>query len=274
MGLRMATMSKRGQGLAFVSILVLVAILYFIFRFNTETYGFIMQAGDEQSHLITAYVESAKAKSYVQIAASEAASEVVWNLSNKNKDAAALTQACDQKTAFEAAFKDLFSKYVTMYYPSSQMLETSIPNYRFSFSCSHNGLTIEGYGYDESCKLQNNFPFPERPCEDETDYTNCTKIKFIQNYPGNACIWDQKLNCTSSLPEPICAGTDNAADCSNIPANDNNKYCSWEISYSEKINVVSAPLINYQFSIDTDAHFIETVSGSEYQAFADSRAKL
>jgi hypothetical protein len=271
----MATMSKKGQGLAFVSILVLVAILYFIFRFNTETYGFIMQAGDEQSHLITSYVESAKAKSYVQIAASEAASEVVWNLSNKSKDAAALTQACDQKTAFEAAFKDLFSRYITMYSPSSQLIETSIPDYKFSFSCSHNGLMIEGYGYDESCKLQKNFPFPERPCADETDYTNCTtKIKFTQNYPGNACTWDQKLNCTSSLPEPNCGLAGNATDCSNILAKDNNRYCSWKISYSEKINVVSAPLVNYQFSIDADAHFIETVSGSEYQAFADAREKV
>jgi hypothetical protein len=266
----MATkMSKKGQGLALVSILVLIAILYFIFRFNTETYGFIMQAGDEQAHLVTAYTEGAKAKSYVQTAARDAAFEVVWNIGNKNPAAAALSQFCIQDAASGPMFKELFDKYLAMYSPSSPLVETSIPGYRFKSSCPH-ALEIEGFGYDESCKLKRNFPVPELPCEDQPNATACAAIKFTTDKSKNACTWNQKLNCTNSQPAPNCSGASNSAEC----AAASSSYCSWEISYSEKINVISAPLINYQFSIDTDAHFIETISGSEYETFAEIRRKV
>lgn len=260
-------MSKRGQGLAFVSIIVLIAILYFIFRFNTDTYGFIMQAGDEQAHLVTAYTEGAAAKSYVQIAARQAAFEAVWKIS-KSKSPDSLSKCTDP--AFNQTFEILFRRYIAMYYSSTYLVETSIPNYRFNFDCSSNSLAITGWGYGESCHLQG-FHFPEKPCEDETDYTNCTtNIKFSDGYSGNACKWDAALNCTDSLPEPNCRGADNSSECAAISSS----YCGWRVSYAENINVVSVPLVNYQFSADSNAHFIEYINGKEYEAFADSRATI
>jgi len=264
-------MSKKGQGLAIVSILVLIAILYFIFKYNTETYAFVMQTGDEQAHLVTAYMDGAKVKSYIEIAARDAAFETIWSLSDKSPDPAIALPKCTDAN-FQQKFETSFNRYVLMYAPSTDLIETTIPNYKFNtpFACSSNSLTIEGFGYDESCKLQKNFPFPELPCEDQPNATVCAGIKFTQNYPGNACTWNTALNCTDSLPEPDCTGASDSTACAAVSGS----YCSWETSYSEKINVVSAPLANYQFSIDTDAHFIETISGNEYAAFADSRAKV
>ena len=260
-------MSRKGQGLAFVSILVLIAILYFIFRFNSDTYGFVIQAGDEQAHLVTAYTEGANAKSFVQIAARDAAYEAIYNITN-SKNSSALSHCTD--ASFMPKFENLFNQYVAMYASSTYLVKTSIPSYKFGTPvCSSSSLTIEGFGYAEGCKLQKNFPFPERPCEDETNYDNCTTgIKFTKGYFGNACTWDPKLNCTNSLPEPSCFVAIDPGACATVSS----LYCGWEVSYSEKINVVSAPLINYQFSIDSDAHFIENINGEEYKAFASSRA--
>ncbi|MCX6774540.1 MAG: hypothetical protein NTY99_00420 [DPANN group archaeon] len=259
----MVKMSKKGQGLALISILVLIAILYFVFRYNTDTYGFIMNTGDEQAHLVTAYTESAKARSFIQLSARQAAFETIWNLSSKGTDASALAHCGDAD--FQSEFKSLFDIYSAMYAPATDLISTHIPDYNFSFTCPSDNLNIEGWGYAERCTLSNTFPFPQYPCEDQANATSCAAIKFTQNYPGNACKWAADLNCTDSLPEPDCSGQDNSDTCNNI------NYCGWQVSNSEPISIVSAPLINYQFSIDSDAHFIENITGSEYEKFAKAR---
>lgn len=265
-------MSKKGQGLAFISIIVLIAILYFVFRFNTDTYSFIMNAGDEQAHLVTAYTEGAKAVSFTQIIARQAAFETIWNMSGKGKDAAALSHCGD--TDFNSTFKSLFDRYAGMYAPTTDLVSTYLPDYRFSFSCPANSLIIEGWGYSESCTLSRTFPFPQYPCEDQKNKTGCNAITFTQSTNfngGKACNWAADTNCTNSLPEPDCSGANNADECSVILAKDNVKYCSWKVLYSEPVSVVSAPLINYQFSTHSDAHFIENISGPEYAKFATAR---
>jgi hypothetical protein len=229
-----------------------------------------MDAGDEQAHLVTAYTEGAKAVSFTQIIARQAAFETIWNMSGKSSDATALSHCGD--TDFNSTFKSLFDRYAGMYAPTTDLVSTYLPDYRFSFSCPANSLIIEGWGYSEGCTLSRTFPFPQYPCEDQKNKTSCTTtINFTQSHSGTACTWDSILNCTNSLPEPSCSSANNASECDAILAKDNSKYCSWKVSYSEPVSVVSAPLINYQFSIHSDAHFIENISGPEYAKFATAR---
>ena len=74
-------MSKKGQGLGFVAILILVGLLYFIFRYHTEVYEFTMTTGDQQAHLVTSYAETEKAKDVAQTTFRQAAYEAIWNTS-------------------------------------------------------------------------------------------------------------------------------------------------------------------------------------------------
>ncbi len=269
-------MSKKGQGLALISILVLVAILYFVFKYNTDTYSFIMTAGDEQAHLVTAYTEGAKAQSFVQIAARQAAFETIWNLSGKSQEASALG-TCEKNLAFPSDFKARFNKYLSLYAPATDLVSTSIPDYDLSFDCSSgNNLKIEGRGYSQKCVLSRTFPFPKYPCEDQDNRTNCTNMNFAQSATynnGKACTWTTDLNCAESLPQPACSAANDKDTCNAIKAKDGNPYCQWQVSYAEPVSVVSAPLINYQFSVDTNAHFIENISGTEYVQFTNARIK-
>jgi hypothetical protein len=47
--------------------------------------------------------------------------------------------------------------------------------------------------------------------------------------------------------------------------------CRWRISYAEDISVISAPLVDYQFRINSNAHFIDTIDCAGFNAFANQR---
>jgi hypothetical protein len=91
---------------------------------------------------------------------------------------------------------------------------------------------------------------------------------------GQACNWNTNAaTCKEVLPEPSCSLAKDPSDCENNYKVNGVQYCLWTKSHTEKINVVSAPLLNYQFSTGTDAHFVEKINGSEYEKFANARTK-
>jgi hypothetical protein len=268
--------SKKGQGLAFISILILVGIIFLVFRYNTETYTFVMQIGSEQEHLMTAYTESAKTKSYIENAARQAALETIWNLSNGSLSAGDAFEKikCDKVQSF---FEPLFNKYILIYSPSAYpLVETIIPEYELKFTCGNKKLQVEGFGYKEACVLKENFPFPELPCEDQLNQTACENIKYVKDsnikIPSNKpkpCFWNAtEEKCKIALPMPGCEVFENEVDCNA------KEYCKWEVSHSEKLNIIPAPIINYQFLVETDAHFKIEISDKEYEAFTKWRKKF
>lgn len=262
----MAKLSKRGQGLGFIAIIVLVALLYFIFKYNVQTYEFVMTAGDEQAHLVTSFVETEKAKVFAGTALRQAAYEAAWNLGAKSCN---FNQFCSNYTDFLGKTGSVFKNYTLMYEPTTMLLETDFPDYKLEMrSCSNTTVKIEAFGFSETCYLRPNFPFPKVPCEDQSNETSCKEVKLTTG--GQACKWEfdkdlKEYDCAEMNPAPACDAITSQTGCTV------NTNCIWETSYSEKINVLSAPLINYQFRIDSDAHFIETIDCKDYEAFIESR---
>src|SRR3989344_207187 len=233
--------SKKGQGLAFISILVLVGILYFIFKYNTDTYGFIIKAGDEQAHLIESYAEGAKAKTYVQTVARLSAFDAIWK-TTRNPSGIAIANACSSNETFFANFLPIFEKYISIYESSVDLSETSLPEYKFDFKCTQ-GLTIEGWGYKEQCVVKSNFLYPAEPCEDQ-NLDKCPAVKYSNGLSGACKIVNQA--CVEAVQEPECDSAANENECMKI-----SESCVWEKSYSEKIDVTSVPLTNYQFLVES-----------------------
>jgi hypothetical protein len=253
--------SKRGQGLDFIAIIILIALLYFIFRYNTETYTFIMSAGDEQAHLITSYTETEKAKEFASTSLKQATYEQLWQEGIKT---CSFNSICN-KDSFLQNSKTRFDKSLLMYEPATELLVTEFPDYNLTFkSCSNTKLELEAFGFLEGCFIKPDFKFPEYPCSDFNETTNpkCTGIKFTDDTAG-ACKWIG-TDCVETNPISYCEDYAES-NCGAVAG------CIWEKSYSENINVMSIPIADYQFRIDSNAHFVETIDCDGYNAFLKMR---
>jgi len=262
----MKNMSKKGQGLGFIAVIVLVALLIFIFRYHTETYSFIMTAGDHQAHLVTGYVETEKAKLFAQTSLRQAAYEELWNEGVKSCDFSSICNDNAKKEVFLANTSSTFDMYTSMYTSTTELLDTSFPSYLLETrSCTSNKIEIDAFGFEESCLLNANFPFPKYPCEDfnETTDPKCTDMKYTDGKAG-ACKWDAVNQlCTEKNPAPDCESIIDSGSCSGN--------CSWQKSYAEEIGVLSASLVDYQFRIDSNAHIVGTVDCKGFEAFMAQR---
>jgi len=261
--------SRKGQGLGFVAVIILVALLYFIFRYNTEAYNFVMTAGDQQAHLVTSYVETEKAKFFSETALEQAAYETAWKCGATScSDFSA--KVCNRTDEFLDNTTSIFYSYLSRYEPSMADLSTSFPDYDFSIDpakCNNNGIEIEAFGFAQFCYLRAGYPFPKVPCIDQLNKTDCDAVQLTTG--GQACKWD--------VAKEFCGELNTAPDCEGIidkSACETNSDCRWDISYSENINVMSISLSNYQFSIDSDAHFIEKIDCTGFNKFAETRKNV
>lgn len=249
---------KKGQGLGFISVIVMVALFYFIFKYQTQTFDFVMTTGDQQAHLVTSFVETEKAKMFAETAVRQAAYEDLWQHGIKD---CSFGNICSDAT-FSENLSFLYDNYISTYTTSTILLETEFPAYKLEPSCTNDKITINAYGFAEGCHLKTGFPFPLIPCEDVVNKSICDSVKLTGN-GGQACKWNSASVCEETTPAPYCEKITDSAACTGD--------CVWQISYSEAIHSLSAPLVNYQFSIDTDAHFIEDIDCTGYSAFMKSR---
>ncbi|MEM4247769.1 MAG: hypothetical protein QXH80_00730 [Candidatus Nanoarchaeia archaeon] len=264
-------LSKKGQGVGLIAVIVMLALLYFIFRYNTQAFDFVMTAGDAQAHLVTSFTEVEKAKYFAKDAFRQAFYETAWKAGARTCDDFK-SKVCSNQTLFLSNVSNVFDNYIQMYAPSSELLSVNFPAYVFeSKSCADKEIKIDAFGYLESCYLKSEFAFPQFPCEDQLYETDCKKIKFTNKNP-NACKWNSAdAVCEYANPEPDCESARTQAACDAVVDSFRNKACTWKVSYSEDISVLSIPLVDYQFKINSDAHFIETIDCKGFNAFADSR---
>jgi len=262
----MKNMSKKGQGLGFIAVIVLVALLYFIFRYHTETYTFIMTAGDHQAHLVTGYIETEKAKLFAQNSLRQAAYDELWNAGVRGCDFSSVCNDNAKKASFLANTSSTFDIYTSMYTSTTELLDTSFPSYLLDTkSCTSNKIELDAFGFEEGCVLKSNYPFPKYPCADfnETTDPKCTEMKYTDDKAG-ACKWDRaSQSCTEQNPAPDCESVLDSTSCTGN--------CSWEKSYAEEIGVLSSSLVDYQFRIDSNAHVVGTVDCKGYEAFMTQR---
>ena len=261
-------MSKKGQGLGLVAVIILVALLYFVFRYNVDTYEFTMTAGDQQAHLVTGFVETEKAKVFAQEAFRQAAYESAWAAGAKTCD---FTNICNNQSNFLANVSLLFDDFILKYEPTASLMSTDFPDYVFiNNSCSSNKIEVEAYGFNEECFLSTSYILPKVPCEDQETQKDCTPVKFTDG-KSNACEWVYSVDvenytCTDYTPIPDCESMTDENSCKSTST-----YCQWIKSYAEDINVLSEQLADYQFNVDTNAHFIETIDCTGYKSFIDAR---
>src|SRR3990172_10100852 len=262
---RRGRVSRKGQMLGFVAVFVLLGIMFFIFKSHQDTFDFTISAGSTQAHLVTSFVETEKAKVYAQNSLRQSAMEALWDLS---KDQCDFQKACDDTAAFTAATKAEFDNYTAMYAASSDLITTLYPDYSLDTSCVSGRLKIEAYGFNEECLLRDGYPFPQLPCEDQDTQEKCSAVAYVDGRSG-ACSWDSTaLECSEVSPAPICETFVSEIECT-VETD-----CRWSVSFAEQIDVISAPLSNYQFRTSSNAHFIEAISCVEYGKFAESRVKL
>ncbi len=270
--------SKKGQGLGFVAVIIMIALLYFVFRYNTEAYEFVMAAGQQQAHLVTSYVETEKAKFFSETAMEQAAYETAWKFGAANCSNFT-AKICSKKDDFIENTTVIFYEYLARYSPGVIDLDTYFPDYRFRINkCDKNGMEIEAFGFDESCWLRPDYPFPESACLDQENSEDCQAVKFTDKKTG-ACKWNDtgKANtsyCYETKPAPDCESIINSANCTAKKDLFNKAACYWETSYAENINILSISLSNYQFGIDSDAHFIENIDCKGYDAFVATRKNI
>lgn len=257
---------KKGQGLGFIAVIVLVALLYFIFRYHSETYSFVMTAGDHQAHLVTSYVETEKAKLFASTSLRQSAYEELWNSGVTSCDFSGLCNDAAKNEVFLSNTSSTLDIYLSMYTPTTELLSTEFPSYVLETkSCTSNKMEIEAFGFNEGCLLKSDFLFPKYPCADfnETTDPKCSEMKYTNNAPG-ACKWDSTEQvCLEQNPAPDCESIINESSCTGD--------CFWSKSYGEDIGVLSAPLADYQFRIDSNAHFIETIDCKGFDEFAAQR---
>lgn len=265
-----AIKSKKGQGLGFIAVVILIALLYFIFRYNTETYDFVMTAGDQQAHLVTSYVETEKAKFYSETVLEQAAYETAWKFGAITNCSDFSAKICGKQTEFLNNATNIFYNYISRYEPSSIDLDTSFPDYDFRINkCSNTGIEIEAFGFGETCFLRPDYPFPKVPCIDQANKTDCEAVNLTTG--GQACNWTITVEpnyCDNLITEPACDALLNKTVC------EANSDCRWETSYSENINILALTSSNYQFSIDSDAHFIKNIDCTGYNAFVATRKNV
>jgi hypothetical protein len=266
------TGSKKAVGLGFVAIIVLLALVLFIFKYSTIVYEFHMKAGEERAHLVTAYTELEKAKIVTSDALRQVTYELLWD-EKVAADAAAKTcsfasvcgDAVKEKNQ-DLVGKEFYDLYASRYETYSELLETELPGeYRIGLKCDEaNKIKVEAFGYSEECYLSNRFAFPEFPCEDQDDPVKCAAVKVIGgNSP--ACIWDFGV-CEEKNPEPDCSSASSEAECKS-----KSDKCDWLVSYSEKIKVSSPLSPDYKFEAQSDAHLLENITCDDYLKFADVR---
>lgn len=252
---------KKGQGLGFISVIVMIALFYFIFKYQTQTFDFVMTAGDQQAHLVTSFVETEKAKMFAEGAMRQAVYEDLWQ--HGIKDCSSFANICSDAT-FSENLSSLYGNYISTYATGDILLETEFPAYKLEPSCTSDNVVITAYGFAEGCHLKTGFPFPKVPCEDIGNESTCNSVELTGS-GGQACNWTKASStCVETTPAPNCENITDSLACIDS--------CIWQTSYSEAIRSLSAPLANYQFSIDTDAHFNETISCKDYSAFIKSRA--
>jgi hypothetical protein len=189
-------------------------------------------------------------------------------MSGRSQSCSTFSEICNKELEFRALFDPLFSSYIAIYDPALANINTAFPTHRYVVTCAPNKLTIEGFGFDESCVVQPGFAVPEIPCADQLEEADCRAVRYVDS-TLNACDWNIDLQlCLDIIERPDCIAAINEQECSNT------RGCMWRRSFSENIDITSAPLADYQFSVESDAHFIEEVTCDEYQAFAATRPKL
>ena len=301
-------MSKKGQ-LAFISIFIMLIILYFIFQSNQSGYKFTMYMGDNQNHFLTSLQAPEQAKIYLSEAARQSAYEVAY-IAGPNT----ASNSCFKcLTDFQQNFENNFTNYLLRYAhpaPENPLFapEIDLPDYNWTVSCAADKITLEGFGYRASCVDVT--PYPQNPCEDIVNQADCESTQACQmpdpNDPkslacggSGACKWsdgsgfcadgtlggcpDLNLNassktyCTSSASCEWHGCSDNTAKpekiCEGNSQTDcgNIPGCKWKVSIPETIQVTSLPNLDYQFTVSADAHIKEEINCAQYGAFYESR---
>lgn len=265
-------MNKKGQGLGFIAVLILVIILYFIFRYNTEVYTFEMETGSSRSHIITAYSEAEKTKEYLKHALLFSTIHSLY-LTNNSSCEDAINKAINDKQTFKKLLKESFSDYIKKYDSSYSDLEITLPNYEFSFEqlqtplgVVKDVLLVNVYGYEETCKLDETlFSFPKQPCYAENK-SACEAIKcedISRQYCLN-CTWNG-TDCELKLPDdyPYCEQYNDEIGCKNKWPK-----CYWFTFYSKPL-IVSSPstFLDYRFNVKLDTHIFSLVTCDLFNSY-------
>lgn len=255
--------SKKAQGLGLVAVVIMLALLYFIFRYNTQAFEFTMKVGDERAHLVTSFTETEKAKTFTAFALRQA---VYGGLKEKSVGMDCSNFECPDPLIV----KGIFENYLSLYAPSAEGLEVSTPDYEVISPCDPVAKSIkaEAFGFEDGCFLKSTFLYPKIPCEDMEQQEDCESVKLTSGN-GRACNWDARATlslCADANPEPACSSAADSTACTAVSP----QWCEWKTSYDEDIKVVSVSLLEYQFSVGSDAHIAETVSCADYGRFSGS----
>jgi len=264
-------LNKKGQGLAFAAVLVLVIILYFIFKYHSDVYEFTMTAGEDRAVMMSSFAEVEKAKIFVQDALREAGYATLWNLNRTNASDAFKQAQAACMGEFQNNVSALFKAYLDKYEATHPALYTVLPNYKVEVtSCSWSDgsgkIEISAYGFYEGCEINlSKYSYPAYPCEFRDSEEDCKAVPFSNNTPG-ACTWNG-TNCNQKISEPDCESRteNNCAD----------EYCYWKESYGENINVVHFENEDriYMLNAISNAHVDVVLTTSGADAYY-SREKL
>jgi len=179
--------SKKGHGLALISVALMGIFYFFIFQAHQEAYEFTTYMGAEQNSLVGAFYYPEFALEYVKASAQQAAFETLFVQGITDCDANIDIILPSHKDDFEA----LFRQYIGVYTPEIKNIEVFIPDYYIDISTVGSDVVVEGFGYESFC--DDITEFPEEACMDIVIEADCLNVRTCDN----------NLNCFNK-PEPAC----------------------------------------------------------------------
>ena len=262
----MRKLNRKGQ-LAFIAVLIMLALIWFGFRTQQDRFEFTILGGDRQAELVSAYAEPEFARIYVQQAAKQALFETAW-LTNPGKPSECAFNTTEVSEQFNKTFDEIFTSYLILYAGNDPQLEATLPNYNTTINFAGSKATVNAFGRAESC--ESTVPFPPKLCLDQ-NATECQNVKFDDS--SLACIWNLATEiCEEARPQPDC-GAAMAQDSQEArqQACEAISGCTYIITDADPVLIRQDQFLDYNFELQGSAYVRAEATCDEYKAYADQR---
>jgi|GEM_PF-4379983 len=304
--------NKKGQ-LAFMAVIIMVLILFFIFKANSEGYDFLMYMADEQGDLLANLPSNELAKEFLISSTQQLVYSGLYDLESAGKVEHTSSSCISDVSACKSKMDELFnsenetmSKYIYSYSMPNRDFEVSMPQYLFYTTCSGTGVTIEAIPYKAECVDYT--PYPATTCDEVSEQSACESVKAYDpstnSKTSGGCYWSESegICMDAEYSEEPCYSETSATmsyndcvesvNCEWFGCNDNTKSpdshcepldeaecsstsgCKWIEDYPAYITIISETNIFYQFNLQADGHYKTTISCGQYNKTYDAIAAL